>query len=197
MVPLRRPRPLGPTRSAARFAVAGALTAAVLAAPADADDVRPATAAIPAQARDPAVAGPGTAVRDLLDRRAAALLRRDRKAFLETVDPASGTYRRTQAALFDALGHVPLASWSYAFDPARAAPVPAGPAGRDGAPTYVPGAVLLSYRLRGYDPGPVSLPTYPISCSGRAAGTSALTALRTGTASERLPSCGTWVAWWR
>ena len=56
------------------------------------------------------------AVRALLDQRAAAVLRRDREAFLATVLPSATAFVERQAAMFDALAEVPLASWEYELD---------------------------------------------------------------------------------
>jgi hypothetical protein len=59
------------------------------------------------------------AIRGLLDRRAAALLRRDRAGWLADLDPRHAAFRSRQAAVFDNLAAVPLASWRYEVDPAR------------------------------------------------------------------------------
>ncbi len=59
------------------------------------------------------------AVQDLLDGRAAALLRRDRVGFLSSVDPGQPAFTARQVALFEDLAAVPVASWSYAVDAAR------------------------------------------------------------------------------
>ena len=56
-----------------------------------------------------------TAVQALLDRRATALLTRDRTGFLASVDPRATGVRAEQAALFDALADVPLQEWGYAL----------------------------------------------------------------------------------
>ncbi len=58
------------------------------------------------------------AVRALLERRAAAVLTRDRAAFLADVDPASTGFLERQAGLFDDLAGVPLTAWTYAVEPA-------------------------------------------------------------------------------
>lgn len=93
-------------------------------------------------ARD-ATSGPGrtAAVRELLDRRAAAVLARDRDAFLATVDPHAPAFAGRQAALFDALAEVPLSSWRYELDPTREAD-PGDLATRHDAPVWLPQVVL-------------------------------------------------------
>lgn len=113
---------------------------------------------------------PVVEVTRLLDTRAAALLRRDRSAFLATVDQGSATFHRSQAALFDALAAVPLGSWSYELG-TDGAPrsLSAVQQRRYGDPTYVPDVVRLSYRFRGFDAGPTTLPLY-LTFVHRAAG---------------------------
>lgn len=100
------------------------------------------------------------AVRRLLDRRAAAVLTRDRAGFLATVDPATPAFRRSQERLYDALAAVPLSSWTYELPTAGQRRLPASRSSRYGAPTYVPDVVRLHYRLRGFDDRPTSLPMY-------------------------------------
>ena len=97
------------------------------------------------------------AVRTILDRRGRALLRRDRAAWLRDVDPHATALRRRQAALFDNLAAVPLASWRYVLD--RGATRPLGPAAvtRYTVPFYAP-AVTLRYALRGIDGEPTARP---------------------------------------
>lgn len=99
-------------------------------------------------------------IRRLLDRRSAAVLHRDRLAFLATVDPGSPAFRRSQGALFDALGPVPLSTWSYRLDAQQQRSLPADRRARYAAPTYLPAVVVLSYGLRGFDATPARLPMY-------------------------------------
>ncbi len=105
-----------------------------------------------------------TAVAALLDHRAAAVLRRDRGAFLASVDPvatpSAGSFRQRQAALFDNLAGVPVGSWSYDFDPASARTVPAAVRQRYDAAVYAPDVVLVHYRLRGFDAMPTTTAAY-------------------------------------
>jgi len=65
----------------------------------------------------PAVDDRRVEVDALLATRSAALLGRDRAAFLATVDPASTELLTRQGALFDALAEVPLEQWAYRILP--------------------------------------------------------------------------------
>jgi hypothetical protein len=90
----------------------------------------------------------------VLDRHGAALLARDRAAFLADLDssPAATRYRAAQAATFDNVAGVPLAAWSYQIT----APVTGGSVLADAATRY--GAAILiarvafRYQLRDADP---------------------------------------------
>lgn len=93
------------------------------------------------------------AVRALLARRSAAILRRDRAAFLATVDPAAVALRARQAAFFDNLAELPLASWSYRLDPDAEALLPPGVAEAYGDGAWAP-RVRLRYAFAGYDTAP-------------------------------------------
>jgi len=92
------------------------------------------------------------AVRDVLAVRAAALLHRDRAAFLGTVDAASPAFLRGQERLFDNLADVPLLSWSSDLDP-TGRPV----AATAGAGPVWTAPVVLRYALRGVDPTPAAV----------------------------------------
>jgi hypothetical protein len=108
-------------------------------------------------ARDRTVRGAGdreataraAAIEALLVRRATALLRRDRIAFLAGVDPGT-RFQRAQAALFDALERVPLRAVAYDLDAARALELPPAAARRYDVPTWG-AAVRMRYALAGYD----------------------------------------------
>src|SRR5918992_469235 len=91
------------------------------------------------------------AVNAILDRRARALRAGDRTGFLAAVDPA---FRARQAALFDNLRRLPLASWRQRADPAR----PDAEAAADPAAWTV--RVTLRYRLRGFDRNDVEATQY-------------------------------------
>jgi hypothetical protein len=111
-------------------------------------------------------AGNELAVSQLLDRRARAVLARDRAEFLSTVDPRDTRLRSRQRALFDNLAQVPLETWEYQLDDGDAFQLPperrAALAGGDpaaGASAF--GAqVRFRYRLAGYDTFPVGTSHY-------------------------------------
>jgi len=96
-----------------------------------------------------------TAIRAILDRRAAAVLGRDRQAFLADIDSSDGAFVASQEGLLDNLEHVDLASWEYEL------------IGRDynrpdlestyDRPFHLP-ALLLHYALTGFDVAPVARP---------------------------------------
>ncbi|MBW4721658.1 basic secretory protein-like protein [Saccharothrix obliqua] len=87
------------------------------------------------------------AVRELLDRRAGAVLARDEAAFTADLDPAADpAFRQRQRDLFHNLAAVPLAGWEYRVDPTGTA-VPDPP---DADDAWAPG-LSLAYRLRDVD----------------------------------------------
>ncbi|WP_374223337.1 hypothetical protein [Streptomyces sp. F63] len=89
-------------------------------------------------------------VRRLLDRRAAALLDRDERAFLADVDPSAHRLRARQREVLRNLAHVPLSSWEYELTGTGGF----RPAPGEGRRLAV--RVRLSYRLGGYDAGPAT-----------------------------------------
>lgn len=91
----------------------------------------------------------------LLDRRAAAVLDRDERAFLGVVDAGAAAFRAEQRERFLNLAQVPLSSWSYRLRGTRAFPLPTTGSGR-----RVAAEVELSYRLEGYDREPVTATEY-------------------------------------
>ena len=98
------------------------------------------------------------AVGRLLAARSAAVLARDRAGFLATVDPAATELRARQAALFDALGQVPLASWDYVLTPDATRPPDSRLDGRyGGADRWWAPEVSLRYALAGFDTRPTSV----------------------------------------
>jgi hypothetical protein len=123
-------------------------------------------AAVAGAAQDRTVRGAGdreaaartSAVTALLVRRASALIRRDRDAFLAGVDPRT-PFRAAQARLFDALAAVPLADVGYDLDPARALELPPAAARRYDVPTWG-AAVRMRYALAGYDGEPTAQEHY-------------------------------------
>ena len=96
------------------------------------------------------------AVRALLQRRAAAVLRRDASAFLATVDPQASGFRARQAAYIDALRDVPLASWTYVLDAGRERPHTPELDRQHG--TWWAPDVTLRYALSGFDRQPTLQP---------------------------------------
>ena len=106
-------------------------------------------------ARDAADAA---AIGRLLDRRAAAVLRRDRAALLATVQPGATGLRTRQAAWLDGLAQLPLAAWDYRLLALDAYPLPA--ALGTGADRRRATRVQLSYRLAGFDSEPVTATQY-------------------------------------
>ena len=92
------------------------------------------------------------AVRALLQRRAAAVLARDRDALLDTIDPAATALRARQTGLIDALREVPLSVWIYDLDPSHTQPADRVLDRRYGA-WWAPN-VSLRYALGGYDAVP-------------------------------------------
>ncbi|MGI8536531.1 MAG: hypothetical protein ACR2K2_08530 [Mycobacteriales bacterium] len=120
-------------------------------------------AAVPPPATVPSVAATATAQPDaargvqverLLQARSAALLRRDRSAFLATVDPKAVALQGRQAAMFDALAQVPLGSWEYGLDQRSGRPAEVALDQRYGRNQWWAPAVSLSYALDGFDERP-------------------------------------------
>jgi hypothetical protein len=142
---------------AAAELVAG-VTAAVLMQPPAPGASQPAVALGRVAVLEPAAAR-AEAVRELLAVRADAVRRRDRAAWLSTVEPSAGAFRAAQGRLFDALADVPLAGWSYELDPAEAEPADARLDALHGAGWWSP-RVTLRYRLPGYDRAPTAEPQH-------------------------------------
>jgi hypothetical protein len=117
----------------------------------------PRVAARPATPRLDPAADRAAEVRRLLDRRAAALLRRDRAGWLAGIDPRASAFRARQAAVFDALAAVPLASWQYRLDPGLERSLRPAVRRRYRVPVWVP-VVTLRYGLRRVDPQPTERP---------------------------------------
>lgn len=118
-------------------------------------------ASAPGPRADPAplpAADAGTAreaaVRALLQRRGRALITRNRADWLAGIDPSAKAFRSRQAALFDNLAGVPLASWQYVLDPLIVRHLTPAASRRYGAvDVWVP-AVSLRYALKVIDPEP-------------------------------------------
>jgi hypothetical protein len=96
------------------------------------------------------------ALRSLFERRADAIRRRDRRAFLAGIDPRATAYRMEQLEVFDNLAKLDLASWTYSVQD-----------GESYTPTQIPWqrytgvddlwlpVLTLRYQLAGFDEKPV------------------------------------------
>ncbi|HWH30519.1 MAG TPA: hypothetical protein VNU26_16465 [Mycobacteriales bacterium] len=98
------------------------------------------------------------AVRRLLDARAAAVLARDREAFLAGVWTGAPEFVQRQSALFDNLAGVPLDSWSYQLDPLSERAADPALDAKYGAGRWWAPDVVLSYALAEFDPEPTYAP---------------------------------------
>ena len=101
-----------------------------------------------------------SALTDLLDARATAVLHHDRASYLATVDPLQPDFVAEQEREYDAIAEVPVASWSYDFDP-TSQQLTNPRADRYTAPTWAPRQFTLHYEIRGFDSSPTSLRQYP------------------------------------
>ena len=101
-----------------------------------------------------------SALLDLLHARAAAVLQHDRASYLATVDPQQPAFVAAQAREYDAIDAVPVATWSYDFDP-TSPQLASARTGRYGAATWAPRRFTLKYEIRGFDSSPTSLRLYP------------------------------------
>lgn len=99
-------------------------------------------------------------VRALLDARAAAVLARDREGFLAGVWPIAQDFVQRQAALFDNLAGVPLASWRYELDVRSKKPPSAELDARYGAGQWWAPDVVLTYAIAEFDPEPTYAPQH-------------------------------------
>jgi len=115
----------------------------------------PPSPAVAPTSRAAAAAERARQVERLLEQRARALRDRDRDAFLATVHPEATALRARQAAAFDALEQVPLASWSYDLDSGRESPPDERLDRRYGRGRWWAPAVALRYALEGFDARPV------------------------------------------
>jgi hypothetical protein len=98
------------------------------------------------------------AVRRLLDERAAALLARDRDGFLAGVWSGAPEVWARQAALFDALAEVPLATWEYRFNGTGDRGPVAELDARYGAGQWWAPEVVLVWAIAEFDPEPTYAP---------------------------------------
>ncbi len=90
----------------------------------------------------------------LLEARAAAVLGRDREAFLDTVDASSGGFLERQQALFEALAEVPLGTWRYGFEPLGGRAADASLDARYGRGQWWGTQVRLTHSLAEFDEAP-------------------------------------------
>ncbi len=93
-------------------------------------------------------------VERLLRTRTAAILGRNREAFLATVDPRAQPLQARQAAMFDALAEVPLGTWDYRLDATSDKRADPELDQRYGRGQWWAPAVSLSYMLAGFDDRP-------------------------------------------
>ena len=100
-------------------------------------------------------AGRDAAVRAILDRRSAAVLERDRDAFLADLDPEADDFRAAQEQLFDNLTRLRFTTFRY--EPTGTEFNRPDLAETYGVPHYV-AAVLVHHQLAGYDGAPVARP---------------------------------------
>lgn len=113
--------------------------------------------AVPPDEATGLTAGPlarAAAVERLLADRAAAVLARDRTAFLASVDPRSTALMARQADVFAALEQVPLGSWDYVLDARVQRPPDVRLDERYGAGRWWAPDVALRYALEGFDTRP-------------------------------------------
>jgi len=131
---------------------------ATRAAPVRARAVPPAVVASSATASS-TTAGPErfAAVQRLLQERARAVVERDRRAFLATVDPSAPELVARQTAVFDALAPVPLASWDYVLEPGTGSPPDERLDRRYGTGRWWAPRVALHYALAGFDTRPIAV----------------------------------------
>ena len=114
----------------------------------------------PASAQQRALDARSAAVRDLLQRRGAAVLARDLDAFLADLDPAAVDLRRRQSELFAALAEVPLGTWQYVLDDRSAEPDDRRLDEEYGAGSWWAPDVVLQHAIAGYDTRPTLDPQH-------------------------------------
>ena len=149
------------------LAAAGLLVATRAPGPADRTD-RPAAEA-PAHTRPTPASPYGAAdayadrraaeVTTLLERRAAAIRTRDRRAFTATLDPRATRFVQKQLAMFDALAEVPIGTWRYDVAEDGDVPPESPYLAKYDTEAWSPSAVLR-YQLKGYDDTPTAVPQY-------------------------------------
>jgi hypothetical protein len=103
--------------------------------------------------------GRDAAVRDVLNRRARALLHKDRSALLATIDPSSKKFRDQQSSYFNNVTKVPFGSWSYTVEDGIEAPNSGSQFQHYLSSVWVP-HVRIHYTLAGFDRVPAISDAY-------------------------------------
>lgn len=106
-----------------------------------------------AGAQTPVAVDDRTAIQDLLDRRAAAFLARDRGGFMATIDPSARAFARRQADMWRWSEPVPFESYRYVVDWARFGDLvrPSDRRRYTGAEAVSIPLTQERYQLRGFD----------------------------------------------
>jgi hypothetical protein len=121
--------------------------------------VRPGAVATPSRDSTGQATTARSALLDLLAARAAAVLARDKNAYLATIDPRARSFRSRQARAFDSLTALPLRSWEYSVsvtDPFELSDARRAELG----PTAWTVEVALRYQIQGYDEAQSKLRLY-------------------------------------
>lgn len=121
--------------------------------------VRPDAAASSGQDPSGRSSTAGSALVDLLATRSAAVLAKDKNAYLATIDPQAHWFRSRQARAFDSLTGLPLRSWEYSVtvtDPFELSDSRRAALG----PTAWTVEVALRYQIEGYDEAQSKLRLY-------------------------------------
>jgi hypothetical protein len=100
-----------------------------------------------------------TAVQALLDQRGAAIERRDRRAFLATVDPHDLRFVETQLRMFDAMRAVPYRGWAYELADGPPFRLSASRQHELGQSAFA-GKVTARYGIDGYDQAAATFDLY-------------------------------------
>jgi hypothetical protein len=90
------------------------------------------------------------ALKRLFERRAEAVLKRDRKAFLAVVDPKAKDFAAKQGVVFDNLRQLDFAAWSYEASGDSYSPGSIPFAGYGADDVWLP-VEVLRYQLKGFD----------------------------------------------
>jgi hypothetical protein len=104
-------------------------------------------------AQDDGLADDRAAIQELLDRRAAAFMARDRAGFMATIDPSAGAFARRQARMWRFSEAVPFESYRYYVDWARFGDLvrPSDARRYSGAGSVSIPLTQERYRLKGFD----------------------------------------------